>query len=46
MADYALKLSETELGRYRFMAESAAWIDRDLWASSGVVAGALVDDHG
>jgi predicted O-methyltransferase YrrM len=46
LADYALKLSDTEFARYRFMAESASRMERDLWAASGVVAGAVVADIG
>lgn len=46
MSDYPLKLSEAELARYRFMAESAERMERDLWAASGVVAGAVVADVG
>ncbi|MCA1708648.1 MAG: class I SAM-dependent methyltransferase, partial [Actinobacteria bacterium] len=46
MSDYPLKLSEAELGRYRFMAESAERMERDLWAASGIVAGAVVADVG
>lgn len=46
MSDYPLKLSEAELGRYRFMAESAERMERDLWGASGIVAGAVVGDVG
>lgn len=46
MPDYALKLSEVELARYRFMAERAAATERDLWTAAGVVEGATVADVG
>ena len=46
MTEYALKLSDAELGRYRFMAETAARMEADLWAAAGVVAGAVVADVG
>ncbi|HEX2047463.1 MAG TPA: methyltransferase domain-containing protein [Acidimicrobiales bacterium] len=46
MSDYALKLSEAELARYRLMAEMAARMERDLWAAAGVVEGATVADVG
>jgi len=41
-----LQLSEAELARYRFMAESAAHMEGDLWAASGVRPGAVVADIG
>ena len=46
MTDYALKLSEDELARYQYMAESAAEKEVDMWAAAGVVAGAAVADVG
>jgi len=46
MSDYALKLSEVELARYQFMAESAAESEADLWAKAGVAEGAAVADIG
>ena len=46
MADYALKLSEDELARYRLMAEMAARMEQDLWTAAGVVEGAAVADVG
>ena len=46
MSDYALKLSEAELARYRFMADAAARLERDLWTAAGVVEGAAVADVG
>lgn len=45
MAD-ALKLSEIELTRYQYMAESAAQREADMWAAAGVVEGAAVADVG
>lgn len=46
MCEYALKLSDAELARYRFMAETAARTEADLWARAGVVEGAAVADVG
>lgn len=46
MGDYALKLNEAELGRYRYMAESAMLMERDLWARAGIAEGAVVADVG
>ena len=46
MSDYALKLSESELARYRMMAEMAARMEHDLWTAAGVVDGAAVADVG
>ena len=46
LSEYALKLSDEELARYRFMAESACAIEREMWASSGIVGGAVVADVG
>jgi len=46
VADYALKLSEAELERYRWMAESAEAAERDLWVTAGVAEGAAVADIG
>ncbi len=46
LPEYALKLSEPELVRYQFMADSAARMERDLWAMSGIVEGAVVADVG
>lgn len=45
-SEYALRLSEAELNRYRFMAESAARAERDWWAAAGVGEGAVVADVG
>jgi hypothetical protein len=44
--EYPLKLSEAELGRYQFMAETAAQSEADLWAAAGVAVGAEVADSG
>lgn len=44
--EYALKLSEAEIARYAFMAQSAARVERDLWDAAGVVEGAVVADVG
>lgn len=46
MSEYALKLSDAELARYRFMAEAAARTEADLWAAAGVTEGAVVADVG
>lgn len=46
MSEYALKLSEVELGRYRLMAEAAARMESDLFALAGVGEGAVVADIG
>ncbi|HEV2071252.1 MAG TPA: methyltransferase domain-containing protein, partial [Acidimicrobiales bacterium] len=46
LSEYALKLSAPELARYRFMAESAARMERELWAASGITQGAVVADVG
>jgi ubiquinone/menaquinone biosynthesis C-methylase UbiE len=46
MADYVLTLSEGELARYRFMAETARAQESDLWTAAGIVPGATVADVG
>ena len=46
MGEYALKLTEAELGRYRYMAESAMRMEQDLWALAGIAEGAVVADVG
>lgn len=46
MTEYALQLSEAELARYQFMAETAAQSEADLWAKAGVAEGAAVADVG
>jgi SAM-dependent methyltransferase len=44
--EYALRLSEAELGRYRLMAENALRLEGDLWAAAGFVKDATVADIG
>jgi SAM-dependent methyltransferase len=46
VTDYALRLSEAELNRYRVMAEHARAAEADLWQLAGIVAGAVVADIG
>jgi len=46
MTEYSLKLNETELARYRFMAEAALRMEADLWAAAGIAEGAAVADLG
>lgn len=46
MSDYVLKLSEGEVGRYRFMAQVAARTEADQWAAAGIQEGATVADIG
>ncbi len=46
VSEYPLVLSDVELNRYRFMAESAAAAEADLWTAAGVVEGAVVADVG
>src|SRR4051794_1819993 len=46
MSEYPLQLSDAELARYRFMAETAARYEGPLWAAAGVVEGAVVADIG
>jgi precorrin-6B methylase 2 len=46
MANYVLKLSEGEVGRYRFMGEAAASSEGDRWAAAGIREGATVADVG
>lgn len=46
MSDYALKLSEAELGRYQLMARTAAGTEGDMWKAAGIVEGAVVADVG
>lgn len=43
---YALELSESELARYRFMAEEARAAEADLWTQAGIEPGARVADVG
>jgi ubiquinone/menaquinone biosynthesis C-methylase UbiE len=46
VTDYALTVSDVEVERYRFMAESARESESDLWAAAGIVSGAHVADVG
>lgn len=46
MSDYVLKLSDVEVQRYRFMAQTAAKFEAQLWAAAGVQEGAVVADVG
>jgi len=46
MTDYALQVSDEEIGRYRMMAERARTNEADLWAKAGIVPGATVADVG
>jgi len=46
VADYALALSDEELARYRFLAESAAAEEAGDWERAGVVSGARIVDVG
>lgn len=46
MADYTLELGETELARYRYMAELARAEEGDAWTRAGIVPGAVVADVG
>lgn len=46
MPDYALRLSEQEIARYRLMAESARAREADTWELAGIVPGARVADIG
>ncbi|HUR14712.1 MAG TPA: methyltransferase domain-containing protein [Mycobacteriales bacterium] len=46
MTDYALRLSEQEIARYRLMAESARAREADTWQLAGIVPGARVADVG
>jgi precorrin-6B methylase 2 len=43
---YVLPLAETELDRYRLMAEAARRDEAALWAAAGIAAGARVADIG
>ena len=45
-SEYALRLSDTEVMRYRFMAELAARAEREWWTAAGVGEGAVVADVG
>lgn len=46
MTDYALRLSDDEIGRYRMMAELARRDEGDGWRAAGIVPGAKVADVG
>lgn len=46
MAEYALRMSEQERGRYRVMAETALRLERKQWEAAGIVEGATVADIG
>ncbi|MGP4007513.1 class I SAM-dependent methyltransferase [Streptomyces sp. 4N124] len=46
MADYALTLSDSEIERYRLMADAAERRERDLWVAAGAVPGARIADVG
>jgi hypothetical protein len=43
---YPLELDQTEVERYRTMAEAARRAEADLWEPAGIVAGARVADGG
>jgi SAM-dependent methyltransferase len=43
---YALRLSEAEVARYRFMAEVAGSVEAPLWEKAGIGPGARVADIG
>lgn len=43
---YPLELDQTEIERYRTMAEAARQAEADLWERAGIVAGAQVADVG
>ncbi|MEV6170702.1 methyltransferase domain-containing protein [Streptomyces sp. NPDC051954] len=46
MADYSLTLSDSEIERYRLMADAAERWERDLWVDAGAVPGARIADVG
>ncbi|MGW1674967.1 class I SAM-dependent methyltransferase [Streptomyces sp. NPDC002324] len=46
MADYALSLDDSEIARYRLMADLAERRERELWTAAGVVSGARIADVG
>ncbi len=46
MTDYALKLSDAEVARYRAMAAQARDSEADLWRTAGIVPGARLVDVG
>ncbi|WP_217184800.1 methyltransferase domain-containing protein [Streptomyces sp. AC495_CC817] len=46
MADYSLTLDDSEIARYRLMADIAERRERELWAAAGVAPGARIADVG
>ena len=46
MTDYALRLSEDEITRYRLMAALSRAREADVWAAAGITMGARVADVG
>ena len=46
MTEYALKLSDDEIARYRLMAQTARAREADVWELAGIVPGAVVADVG
>ncbi|MDQ2790005.1 MAG: hypothetical protein DLM60_13150 [Pseudonocardiales bacterium] len=46
MAEYALRLSDSEMARYQTMAQQARQAEADLWELAGIGAGAQVVDVG
>ncbi|TQE29005.1 class I SAM-dependent methyltransferase [Streptomyces ipomoeae] len=46
MADYSLSLDDSEIARYRLMADLAERRERELWTVAGAVPGARIADVG
>ncbi|MFE7174391.1 class I SAM-dependent methyltransferase [Streptomyces sp. NPDC057616] len=46
MADYSLTLSDSEIRRYRLMADAAERRERELWTTAGAGPGARIADVG
>ncbi len=46
MAEYALRLSDDEIGRYRLLAEQARAHEAELWTRAGIRPGARIADVG
>ena len=46
MSEYALRLSDDERARYRFMAEAARRSEAAVWSTAGITEGARVADVG
>ncbi|MFC4498091.1 MULTISPECIES: class I SAM-dependent methyltransferase [Streptomyces] len=46
MADYSLTLDDSEIARYRLMADVAERREHDLWTTAGAVPGARIADVG